>query len=467
MITITRSLARQLRAVFRRALKITPKGAAYPILLDAGPNGLCVQAMNHETAVEYRRPGNLAPERLSLPFRFLVDCEGRKDDSVTIEVLSKKQCAASWRDGNVPQVVRYERAEPKIQEEFPSLPDTLAENPAEFLSALDNASETTDPQSIRYAIGCILLRGGDGSIAATDGRQLLVQSGFALPWQDEVLIPAPSVFGCREFLQIQPVYIGRGENWVSIKAGQWTIHLRINKDGRFPKVESHIPNADAIKTRCRLSSTDAQFLAATLPRLPCDDEQFRPVTVDLNGSVAIRGKPAGQGPPTECVLSNSTWSGEPLRLNTNRRYLARADFQHHALCGLAKKAKNSLSQVSVRIAPTFKHGPHIGVVGLRPGVEGGRHAAAKQVSHDSPPLFANCDDVISRDLERACLTQRGADHRMGKQRTIRLRRSRVVSRNPIQNRRAVKAFESLKEVAEAKFESMKPCVAGQSRLRQQ
>ncbi len=324
MITITRLLARQLRTVFRRVLNITPKGVVYPIVLDAGPNGLCVRALNHKSAVEYRQRGNLDTEQFSLPFQFLVDCEGRKDDPVTIEALSKKQFAASWQDGNVPQVVRYEQAESHIKEEFPALPDMPAENPPELLSALHNASETSDSQATRYAIGCILLRGGDGSICATDGRQLLVQSGFALPWQDEVLIPASTVFGFREFSVNQPVYTGRNEDWVSIKAGQWTIHLRINKDGRFPQVESHIPSADAITTHCRLSAADAEFLAAILPRLPCDDDQYRPVTVDLNGSVAIRAKPTGQRPPTECVLSNSTWSGEPLRLNTDRRYLARA-----------------------------------------------------------------------------------------------------------------------------------------------
>jgi hypothetical protein len=173
----------------------------------------------------------------------------------------------------VPQVVRYDRAESNIKEEFPDFPDMPAENPPELLSALHNASETTDPQATRYAIGCILLRGGDGSICAIDGRQLLVQSGFALPWQDEVLISTSTVFGSREFLPNQPVYTGRSENWVSIKAGQWTIHLRINKDGHFPQVESHILNVDAITTHCRLSVADAEFLAAILPRLPCDDDQ--------------------------------------------------------------------------------------------------------------------------------------------------------------------------------------------------
>jgi hypothetical protein len=39
LITITRSLARQLRTVFRRVLNITPKCAAYSIVLDTGSSG--------------------------------------------------------------------------------------------------------------------------------------------------------------------------------------------------------------------------------------------------------------------------------------------------------------------------------------------------------------------------------------------------------------------------------------------
>ena len=61
-----------------------------------------------------------------------------------------------------------------------------------------------------------------------------------------------------------------------------------------------------------------------VPRLPSDDEFNCPVTLDLNGSVAIRAKAADQPRPTEVVLTGSDWSGEPIRINTNRKYLARA-----------------------------------------------------------------------------------------------------------------------------------------------
>ena len=43
-----------------------------------------------------------------------------------------------------------------------------------------------------------------------------------------------------------------------------------------------------------------------------------------NGTVAIRARAQMQKEPTELVLSNSTCSDEPMRINMNRKYLARA-----------------------------------------------------------------------------------------------------------------------------------------------
>jgi hypothetical protein len=58
--------------------------------------------------------------------------------------------------------------------------------------------------------------------------------------------------------------------------------------------------------------------------LPCDDDQNRPITLDLNGHVAVRAKPAGSTQPTEVLLTNSSFSGESVRVSMNRDYLARA-----------------------------------------------------------------------------------------------------------------------------------------------
>jgi hypothetical protein len=92
----------------------------------------------------------------------------------------------------------------------------------------------------------------------------------------------------------------------------------------FPTVTRHIPSAAEAKVRCLFSAADAGFLAETLPRLPCDDDGNRPVTLDLNGHVAVRAKPSDSTRPTEVVLTGSSFTGEPIRVNTNRTYLTRA-----------------------------------------------------------------------------------------------------------------------------------------------
>jgi hypothetical protein len=61
-----------------------------------------------------------------------------------------------------------------------------------------------------------------------------------------------------------------------------------------------------------------------LKRLPGDDDFNQPVTIDVNGQVAIRAKSDTQTQLTELLLSNSQATGEALRFNTNRRFLGRA-----------------------------------------------------------------------------------------------------------------------------------------------
>jgi hypothetical protein len=66
---------------------------------------------------------------------------------------------------------------------------------------------------VRFALGQIQLGGKSGTIAATDGRQLLVYNGFQFPWEEDLLIPASKVFGSAE-LQGQSLAIGKTDDWL-------------------------------------------------------------------------------------------------------------------------------------------------------------------------------------------------------------------------------------------------------------
>jgi hypothetical protein len=191
-------------------------------------------------------------------------------------------------------------------------------------TALGDAVATTDPQSSRFALGCLHLRGALGRIEATDGRQVLVQSDFRFGFEDDLLVPGTKLLGGADMGAFDEVTIGRSEDYVRFGIGRWLILLRIQKDARFPKIDQILPNPDAAKSRLELSPADAGFLKETIPRLPCDDTQYDPITLDLNGRVLVRSRETAASRPTEVLLGSSQLTGEPVILNTNRRFVERA-----------------------------------------------------------------------------------------------------------------------------------------------
>jgi hypothetical protein len=200
----------------------------------------------------------------------------------------------------------------------------MAENPPELLGAWRDAAQTTDPESARFALGCVQLNGKAGTVVATDGRQALVQSGFSFPWEDDVLVPANKVLGSRHLPADETVSIGRADDWAVFHVGPWTFWFSIETESRFPEVVSHIRQPETAVATVQFPEADRRFLLDNLPRLPGDEDVNMPVTVDLNGSVAIRGRKSGQTDVTELVLSASTRTGEPIRFNSNRKFLRRA-----------------------------------------------------------------------------------------------------------------------------------------------
>ena len=57
--------------------------------------------------VEYHAPGDDPPEEISVPWEFLADCEARRQDPVQLEAVGDGCVVARWREGGIPQMVRY------------------------------------------------------------------------------------------------------------------------------------------------------------------------------------------------------------------------------------------------------------------------------------------------------------------------------------------------------------------------
>jgi hypothetical protein len=206
-----------------------------------------------------------------------------------------------------------------------TLPEVdFTDNAPELLVALKEAARTCDHSSTRYALSCIQLRGEAGEVVATDSHQLLVEGGFQFPWDGNVLVPGSMLFTHREFLTGDSVKIGRAEDVVVLKAGPWTAWMSIEKDRRFPEIDQVIPNVNGAIASVSIPKNDGDFLACAVQQLPANDEQHSPVTVDLNGRIAVRARTYGSSTPTELILTRSSRTGDPVRFCTNRKLLARA-----------------------------------------------------------------------------------------------------------------------------------------------
>jgi hypothetical protein len=320
MIQLTRKQIRAIRTAIRQSLGISNVSRAPAITFRATVSDLRIQAATDKTAIECRLPGNYQPECFAIPYEALSACEGRQDDPVS---LTKRDdnVILEWSDAGIPQSVQFPAGDAM---EMPPIPDNLITIDPLFLSAMAEAVATTDKESTRYALNCIRLRGRDGQIAATDSAQALIQTGFSFPWTDEVLLTCSGAFASYEFATADELLIGRSTDWVTLQANSWALHLRIEKERRFPNIDLQIPAEGAVCTTLTLVQDDIPFMMNSIRRLPGASESNSPATVDLNGVVAIRAASADQSDPTELVLTHSRWSGDQVRFHTNREYLSRA-----------------------------------------------------------------------------------------------------------------------------------------------
>ena len=327
MITLTRNQVRRLRSVFRRSvLGINQRGPIPPLVLHAEGAQLRAHHRYRDLVVEHVEPGSYRPATsLAIPLDDLADFEGSKDSPVVLEAAAPDRTVVRWEDRAIPQSREYDVTPVDRVGQVPELPASWSSSPAELLTALAEATETGIPDSPRYALHCVQLQGTRNQVVATDGRQLLVRTGFRFPWPGDLLIKGSPIFACRALPRDQPVEVGKTDTHVVLRVGPWTIWLEIQKEVRFPDVERVIPQPGEVLTRLRVDPEDARFLESSLARLPGGEELNSPVTVDLNGKIAVRANAPDQPRQvTELVLSRSSYTGSPVCIATNRAFLDRA-----------------------------------------------------------------------------------------------------------------------------------------------
>lgn len=323
MVTINGLLARKFRALLRRAGMGKMRGQPETFVqFISGPDGLRLRTVGPGVAIEYRQSDKFDAGGFFLPVSVLETVEGRTNDPVMID-WQEQRALIAWTDHGVPRQTEclVEKLPNNIV--WPELPTVFTPNPASLWDALRDAAANTDRQATRYALNCLQLRGSRGDIIATDGKHVLLQRGYQWPWRDDILLPVNGTMGWRE-LAGQAVEVGMAGDWVSFRVGDWTISIKIDHNGRFPRVDDLIRPADSASSRLVVSASDAEFLGRALHGLPCDDDYNSPVTVELNGRVVVRAKEERQTRPTDLVLGTSSLAGKPVAVCTNRRFLQRA-----------------------------------------------------------------------------------------------------------------------------------------------
>ena len=299
MIQISRRNIRTIRTIIRQALGITSSRRAPAVTLRNSGGVLRIQSANAKAAIEFRLESlALDPDSFSIPYQALMSCEGSQEQTVHF-VRNENEIIAQWTDAGIPQSVTFAAGEPV---DIPPETTLTAIEPR-FIAAMADAVATTTSESTRFALDCVRLRGSDGQLAASDGGQAILEAGFHFPWSDTVLVPASDVFSSREFAAAEEVKIGRSDDWVTIQTESCTVHLKIEKERRFPDLDLQIPSRGSAATTLALAEADVAFLLESAPRLPAAE-----------GSDQIK----------ELVLSNSRRLGEEILLQTDRTLLCRA-----------------------------------------------------------------------------------------------------------------------------------------------
>src|SRR5271163_4949200 len=124
MIQISRLLARQVRAIFRKLTSRATAGTA-KVSFVANDTGLRIRLNWADILAEFRYGGEFSSEEIIVPFSALADWEARSVDLITLESTSSG-VQASWEVSGIPQVKTYEASDPSKLPAFPLMPEMTA-----------------------------------------------------------------------------------------------------------------------------------------------------------------------------------------------------------------------------------------------------------------------------------------------------------------------------------------------------
>jgi hypothetical protein len=321
MIVIPQSILRDCYSVFRRAVpKSTTARSTATVHIVSGRDGIRLRLVG-DVSIEFHHRTSAEACTFAVPLNALSDCAGRGSGSVKFQSKDGR-VQASWEQSGIPNRRDYTASGRVV--EFPAWPGRDLGNKPTLLSAMDAAMQIPVGGAGRISLTHIQLRGKEGDICATDGRQLLIQGGFKFPWKDAVVLSRTGVFSAEELYQGEIVCTARSQSHVLFRVGPWTVAIVIATAVRFPDVNAVVPKPSSNATRWFVNAEEAAALSKVLDKLPGAGDEHAPITLDLGRSVVIRAQAENEKPCTDVVAQRSRTEGRPMRIAMDRRILKRA-----------------------------------------------------------------------------------------------------------------------------------------------
>ena len=330
-ITLPRRTLYNFRTVAKKHLNLKGRDPGPPVRLHADEDGgaRLTTCGPDGRGVSLLIPGNRPPQDLTLPFELLSDAGAAKAGDVQLaDADGGNAVVANWDDRGVPRTARG-TPEKKDRDRAATFDPPAVEDwqdPGEnFAEMLRAACEVTDADSGRYALGCVRLDPTKSRIEATDSHRLLIARGFAFPFEQPVLLPAPHALSAaplrKEGVQLANVPNGAAASTLAMLCGDWTIWTPEVRDARFPELDRVVPSDG--KATATLTGRDLRFLLSRLPSLPGSADERKPVTLEVSGdALLVRAADEG-GAPVELATASSNARGEAVCVG-DRRFLISA-----------------------------------------------------------------------------------------------------------------------------------------------
>jgi len=331
----------------RRALGIV-RHSDQPVSVVANRNSTTIRVANSEASIACQLASvNCKNLEVALPIRAFSSVPNlatqelqidRMGEDVTLVSCDSKGVRTTLTEKDLTSAA--ERTNAAQAESQPGEPEWLVSNNSQLGRILHQAARISDPESTRYSPGCIRLRGSDGQVAATDGRQAYAVSGFAFP-VDEVLVAGAVIARLPCIANCSSISIGRAESWLAIRCAfgvqRWSIDLKIPDKGRFSNVDQCFPSAESARSELIVSEDDAQYLLKHLKPLLGTSTEINPVTLDLVHD-RLQGTRLAQlrfrrqehvrmesnSPTIEITLDSSSVGPKPVRVAIDAHYLLNA-----------------------------------------------------------------------------------------------------------------------------------------------